>query len=112
VHSLLRAHNCQHRHSLDADCAGQRHPVSNIVLDPSQVATDTIDYVATDQNGFTATSTNIVLYPSQVATDTIDYVATDQNGFTATSTRIVIIEPAAAPSIIPMDDASTTAPSP
>ena len=83
MHSLLRAHNCQHRHSLDADCAGQRHPVSNIVLDPSQVATDTIDYVATDQNGFTATST-----------------------------RIVIIEPAAAPSIIPMDDASTTAPSP
>jgi len=28
------------------------------------------------------------------------------------STRIVIIKPAAAPSIIPMDDASTTAPPP
>jgi hypothetical protein len=30
---------------------------------------------------------------STVATDTIDYVATDQNGFTSTSTRTVIIEP-------------------
>jgi len=36
---------------------------------------------------------NIVVDTSQVATDTIDYVATDQNGFTATSTRTVIIEP-------------------
>jgi hypothetical protein len=43
---------------------------------------------------------------SQVATDTIDYVATDQNGLTSTSTRTVIIE---APSIVPTDDASTTA---
>ncbi len=31
---------------------------------------------------------------SQVATDTIDYVATDQTGLTSTSTRTVIIEPA------------------
>jgi len=30
---------------------------------------------------------------SEAATDTIDYVATDQNGLTATSTRTVIIEP-------------------
>jgi hypothetical protein len=44
---------------------------------------------------------------TQAATDTIDYVATDQNGLTATSTRTVIIE--AAPSIVPTDDASTTA---
>ena len=29
---------------------------------------------------------------SQVATDTIDYVATDQDGLTATSTRTVLIE--------------------
>jgi hypothetical protein len=35
--------------------------VSNIVIDTSQVATDTIDYVATDQNGLTATSTRTVL---------------------------------------------------
>jgi hypothetical protein len=31
-----------------------------------------------------------------------------QNGLISTSTRNVIIEPAAAPSIIPTDDASTT----
>jgi hypothetical protein len=42
-----------------------------------------------------------------LATDTIDYVATDQTGLTSTSTRTVIIEPAA-PSIVPTDDASTT----
>jgi lysophospholipase L1-like esterase len=46
---------------------------------------------------------------TQVATDTIDYVVTDQNGLTSTSTRTVIIEAAAAPSIVPSDDASTTA---
>jgi hypothetical protein len=37
---------------------------------------------------------NIVLDTTGVATDTIDYVATDQNGLAATSTRTVIIEPA------------------
>jgi hypothetical protein len=47
---------------------------------------------------------------STVATGTIDYVATNQNGLTSTSTRTVIIEPAAAaPSIIPTADASSTA---
>jgi hypothetical protein len=50
---------------------------------------------------------NIVLDTSAVATDTIDYVASDIWGDTATSTRTVIIE--ASPSIIPSDDASTTA---
>jgi hypothetical protein len=49
----------------------------------------------------------IVLDTSSVATDTIDYVATDENGLTSTTTRTVIIE--AAPSIVPTDDASTTA---
>jgi hypothetical protein len=44
---------------------------------------------------------------SQVATDTIDYVATDTWGNTATSTRTIIIE--ASPSIIPTNEASTTA---
>jgi hypothetical protein len=39
---------------------------------------------------------NIVIDTSQVATDTIDYVATDNNGLTSTSTRIVIIEQATA----------------
>ncbi len=48
------------------------------------------------------------------ATDTIAYVAIDQNGLTATTTRTVIIEApstvpiaAASPSIFPSDDAST-----
>jgi hypothetical protein len=35
--------------------------VSNIVIDTSQVATDTIDYVATDTWGNTATSTRTVI---------------------------------------------------
>lgn len=34
---------------------------------------------------------------SQAATDTIDYVATDQNGLTSTSTRTVIIEAPSSP---------------
>jgi hypothetical protein len=50
---------------------------------------------------------NIAIDTSQVATDTIDYVVTDTDGLTATSTRTVIIE--ASPSIVPTDDASTTA---
>jgi Domain of unknown function (DUF5011) len=37
-------------------------------------------------------SGNILIDTSQVATDTIDYVATDTWGNTATSTRTVIIE--------------------
>jgi hypothetical protein len=37
---------------------------------------------------------NIIIDTSQVATDTIDYVATDTWGNTATSTRTVIIEAA------------------
>jgi hypothetical protein len=44
---------------------------------------------------------------SAVATDTIAYVATDQSGLTSTTTRTVIIQ--AAPSIVPTDNASTTA---
>jgi hypothetical protein len=31
---------------------------------------------------------------TQAATDTVQYVVTDQNGLTATSTRTVIVEPA------------------
>jgi hypothetical protein len=37
-------------------------------------------------------TSNIVVDTSQAATDTIDYVATDQSGLTSTSTRTVIIE--------------------
>jgi hypothetical protein len=35
-----------------------------------------------------------VIDTSTVATDTIAYVATDQNGLTATTTRTVIVDPA------------------
>ena len=41
--------------------------VSNIVIDTSQVATDTIDYVATDSAGLTATSTRTVLIEAATA---------------------------------------------
>jgi hypothetical protein len=54
-------------------------------------------------------TSNIVIDTSQVATDTVDYVVTDQNGLTSTSTRTVLVEPAAAPSIVPGDSASSTA---
>ena len=37
---------------------------------------------------------NIVINTSQAATDTIDYVATDTWGNTATSTRTVVVEAA------------------
>ena len=39
--------------------------------------------------------TQIQLDTSVAATDTIDYVATDQNGLTSTSTRTVIVQPVA-----------------
>jgi len=52
----------------------------------------------------------IFIDTSEVATDTIDYIATDTDGLTSTSTRTVIIEAVPdAPSIIPAVDASTTA---
>ena len=41
-----------------------------------------------------ALMSNIVIDPSQVATDTVDYVATDTWGNTSTSTRTVIVEAA------------------
>jgi hypothetical protein len=71
--------------------------------------TDNVDQnlgVHTFLNG--ALVSNIVIDTSAAATDTIDYVATDQAGNTATSTRIVVIQPAPAPSIVPAPAASTT----
>ena len=56
--------------------------VSNINLDTSQAATDTIDYVATDQDGLTATSTRTVLIepiPSIVPTDDASSTPTDSS---------------------------------
>jgi hypothetical protein len=45
--------------------------------------------------------------PSAHAADTIDYVATDQNGLTATTTRTVIIQ-AANDNTPPLDTSTTT----
>jgi hypothetical protein len=46
--------------------------VSNIAIDTSQIATDTIDYVVTDTAGLTATSTRTVLIePTTVSTTTV-----------------------------------------
>jgi hypothetical protein len=44
---------------------------------------------------------------SEAATDTIDYVVTDQNGLTSTSTRTVIVQAPTAPDIS-TDSASST----
>jgi hypothetical protein len=52
---------------------------------------------------------NIVIDTSSMATDTIDYVATDSAGLTATSTRTVIVEPAALPPATSPSASSTEA---
>jgi hypothetical protein len=43
----------------------------------------------------------VQLNTTQAATDTIDYVVTDQSGLTSTSTRTVIIQPAPPPTTSP-----------
>jgi hypothetical protein len=48
--------------------------VSNIVIDTSTAATDTIDYVATDQSGLTSTSTRTVII--QAAPDALTTATT------------------------------------
>jgi hypothetical protein len=68
--------------------------VSNIVIDISQIATDTIDYVATDSAGLTATSTRTVIIlaasstpPTSPPTDTTTTsTTTDASTSAATST--------------------------
>lgn len=52
---------------------------------------------------------NIVIDTSSVATDTIDYVATDTDGLTATSTRTVIIDTVASTVTASSTDATSTA---
>ena len=49
---------------------------SNIVLDTTAVATDTIDYVATDNNGLTATSTRTVIIEAAISTASTTSAAT------------------------------------
>jgi hypothetical protein len=53
---------------------------------------------------------DIVLDTSKVATDTIQYVATDAVGLTATSTRTVIIEAAAPPTPPPPPATASSTP--
>jgi hypothetical protein len=50
--------------------------VSNIVLDTTALATDTIDYVATDTWGNTATSTRTVIIEAAISTDATTSAAT------------------------------------
>ena len=57
--------------------------VSNIIIDTTQVATDTIDYVATDTWGNTATSTRTVIIE---AAPSIVPAATQQSIATTTGT--------------------------
>jgi hypothetical protein len=53
-------------------------------------------------------TSNIVIDTTQVATDTIDYVATDTYGNSATSTRTVIIKAAASTATASSTEASST----
>jgi hypothetical protein len=56
-----------------------------------------------------ALTSNIVIDTTETATDTIDYVATDQSGLTSTSTRTVIIEaPSIVPNADASSTATTT----
>jgi hypothetical protein len=50
--------------------------VSNIIIDTSTVATDTIDYVATDQSGLAATSTRTVVIESPSIAPLTDAITT------------------------------------
>jgi hypothetical protein len=52
---------------------------------------------------------DIVLDTSAAATDTIDYVVTDPTGLSTTSTRTILIEAASAP-LVPDSNATTTLP--
>ena len=54
---------------------------------------------------------NIIINTTQVATDTIDYVATDTWSNTAASTRMIIIE-AAPSIVAPDEATTTASPTP
>jgi hypothetical protein len=57
-----------------------------------------------------APANTIQIDTTQVATDTIQYVATDQAGLTATSTRTVIIEAAPSASPVPATSTASNPP--
>jgi hypothetical protein len=56
------------------------------VLDTSQVATDTIDYIVTDQTGLTATSTRTVIIEAPASTSGDDEATSTPPANTATTT--------------------------
>jgi hypothetical protein len=66
--------------------------VSDIVLDTSEAPTDTIDYVATDPTGLTATSTRTVIVdaapvpPPSVVTSTPEAIASSTSPAAVSST--------------------------
>ena len=62
--------------------------MSPVQIDTSQAATDTIDYVATDQNGLTSTSTRTVIIeaPSIVPTDAASSTAAASPANSASTT--------------------------
>ncbi len=61
--------------------------MSPVQIDTSAAATDTIDYVATDQSGLTSTSTRTVIIeaPSIVPTDTASTTAATTTDATTTN---------------------------
>jgi hypothetical protein len=60
--------------------------VSNIALDTTQAATDTFDYVATDQNGLTSTTTRTVIIQAANDNQASSTPANDNTPLSATST--------------------------
>ena len=64
--------------------------MSPVQIDTSQAATDTIDYVATDQNGLTSTSTRTVIIdaPSIIPTDDASTTASNSASTTDSTSTI------------------------
>jgi hypothetical protein len=60
--------------------------VSSIVLGTTEVATDTIDYVASDQNGLTSTSTRTVIITAPLTTEQTTLPPSTASTATSTST--------------------------
>ena len=60
------------RHDLDYKTYLNGTLVSNIVIDTSEPATDTINYVASDQNGLTGTGTRPVIIEAAAVTSPVN----------------------------------------
>lgn len=85
-------------------------PCGDTYADLGATVTDNVDHnlgLKTFLNG--ALASDIIIDTSVAATDTIDYVATDNAGNAATSTRTVVIE-ALTPPPTPNGASTTTAP--